>query len=150
MQAILVSPLNVMLEAHATNFARNQVPANNVGALEHQGGQPQYLLTPDLDSLSQQFLSSSQETPVDDNIPSDVPARENSLGLWKYLNDDSPCLGDNIVSNEKLFNITDFSPEWACSTEHTKVCLFYVILPRFVYCHSNCLVMMGMFHYIVI
>ncbi|CAM0905908.1 unnamed protein product [Alopecurus aequalis] len=98
----------------------NIVPANHVGALEHQGDQRQYLLPQDLDSLPQQFLSSSERTPVD-NIPNDVPGRENSLGLWKYLNDDSPCLGDNIVSNEKFFNITDFSPEWACSTEHTKI-----------------------------
>ncbi|XP_047068881.1 calmodulin-binding transcription activator CBT [Lolium rigidum] len=99
----------------------NNVPANHVGALDHQGDQPQYLLTQDLDSISQQFLNSSQKTLVDGNIPNDVPARENSLGLWKYLNDDSPCLGDNIVSNEKFFNITDFSPEWSYSTEHTKI-----------------------------
>ena len=129
----------------------NQVPANHIGALEHQVDQPQYLLPQDIDSLPQQFLGSPQKTPVDGNIPNDVPARENSLGLWKYLNDDSPCLGDNIASNEKLFNITDFSPEWAYSTEHTKVCPFYVILkyhPCFtivVYFHSNCSILMVMF-----
>lgn len=95
---------------------------NHAGALEHQVDQSQYPLTSDLYSQSQQFATSLRKTPVDGDIPNDVPARENSLGLWKYLDDDSPCLGDNIVSNEKIFNITDFSPEWACSTEHTKVC----------------------------
>jgi hypothetical protein len=127
MQAILVSSLNLMLKAYSTYYCLNQAPANHVGALDHQGDQPQYLLTQDLDSISQQFLNSSQKALVDGNIPNDVPARENSLGLWKYLNDDSPCLGDNIVSNEKFFNITDFSPEWSYSTEHTKVCHFYVV-----------------------
>uniref|UniRef100_A0ACD5V1C6 Uncharacterized protein n=1 Tax=Avena sativa TaxID=4498 RepID=A0ACD5V1C6_AVESA len=119
--AILVPSLNLMPEAYPTDYALNQIPANHVGALEHQGDQPQYLLTQDLDSLSQQFLSSSQKTPAESNIPNDVPARENSLGLWKYLDDDSPCLGDNIVNNEKLFKITDFSPEWSCSTENAKI-----------------------------
>lgn len=99
----------------------NNVNANHAGALEHQLDQSQYPLTSDLDSQSQQFAISLRKTPVDSDIPNDVPARENSLGLWKYLDDDSPCLGDNIVSNEKIFNITDFSPEWACSTEHTKI-----------------------------
>ena len=99
----------------------NNVHANHAGALEHQVDQSQYPLTSDLDSQSQQFATSLRKTPVDGDIPNDVPARENSLGLWKYLDDDSPCLGDNIVSNGKIFNITDFSPEWACSTEHTKI-----------------------------
>lgn len=115
--AVLVSPPNVMPEAYPTNH----VPANHVGALKHQGDQLQYLVTLDVDSQSERFVNTLERTPVDSNIPSDVPARENSLGLWKYLDDDSPCLGDNIVSNERLFNITDFSPEWALSTEHTKI-----------------------------
>ena len=119
---------------------------NHAGALEHQVDQSQYPLTSDLDSQSQQFATSLRRTPVDGDIPNDVPARENSLGLWKYLDDDSPCLGDNIVSNGKIFNITDFSPEWACSTEHTKVYPFHVLLNYhscftvFVHGHSisNC------------
>jgi len=39
----------------------NNVPANHIGALDHQVDQPQYLLQEDLDSLPQQFLSSPQK-----------------------------------------------------------------------------------------
>ncbi|KAB8105443.1 hypothetical protein EE612_039305 [Oryza sativa] len=127
-----IPALNVVSETYATNHGLNQVNANHFGALKHQGDQTQSLLASDVDSQSDQFISSSVKSPMDGNtsIPNEVPARQNSLGLWKYLDDDSPGLGDNPssvpqsfcpVTNERLLEINEISPEWAYSTETTKV-----------------------------
>ncbi|KAL5197132.1 hypothetical protein ABZP36_000644 [Zizania latifolia] len=127
-----IPALNVVSEAYATNNCNNQVTADYFGALKHQGDQTQSLVTSDVDSQSDQFISSLVKTPMDGkvSVPNDMPARQNSLGLWKYLDDDSPCLGDNPrtvtesfhpVTSQRIFNITDISPEWAYSTESTKV-----------------------------
>ncbi|XP_062186861.1 calmodulin-binding transcription activator CBT-like [Phragmites australis] len=128
---IFSPPANVISEAYATNPGHNQVSESYFGALKHQADQSPSLLTSDLDSQSKHLASSLLKTPVDGgNIPNDVPPRQNSLGLWKYLNDDIPCLGDNPssailttqpVTNERLFHITEISPEWAYCTEDTKV-----------------------------
>lgn len=69
------------------------------------------------------------KTPVSDNMPNDVPARQNSLGLWKYLDDDislddnpsSGILPTEQVTGEIPFQITEISSEWAYCTEDTKV-----------------------------
>lgn len=162
MQAI--PALNVVSETYATNHGLNQVNANHFGALKHQGDQTQSLLASDVDSQSDQFISSSVKSPMDGNtsIPNEVPARQNSLGLWKYLDDDSPGLGDNPssvpqsfcpVTNERLLEINEISPEWAYSTETTKVVLLIssklpccLVLVSFL----KCSILMGKLHSIII
>ncbi|KAL6639293.1 hypothetical protein ACP70R_023023 [Stipagrostis hirtigluma subsp. patula] len=128
----IVSPqVNVTSEAYGINPGLNQASASYFAALEHQANQSPSLLTSDLDSQSKQHASPLVKTPVDGNNTDDVPARQNSFGQWKkYLEDDSPCLGDNpsspmltsrLVTNERLFHITEISPEWAYCTQDTKV-----------------------------
>ncbi|XP_062190672.1 calmodulin-binding transcription activator CBT-like [Phragmites australis] len=123
-------PANVISEAYATNPGLNQVSESYFGALKQQANHSPSLLTSDPDSQSKQLANSLVKTPVDCNTPNDVPARQNSFGLWKYLNDDISCIGDNPsssilttqqVTNERIFHITDISPEWAYCTEDTKV-----------------------------
>ncbi|KAL5197714.1 hypothetical protein ABZP36_001226 [Zizania latifolia] len=127
-----IPALHVVSEAYAPNHGNNQVTADYFGALKYQGDQTQSVLTSDVDIQSEPFISSLVKTPMDGklSVPNDMPARQNSLGLWKYLDDDNPCLGDNPssitqslhpVTSERIFNITEISPEWAYSTESTKV-----------------------------
>ncbi|CAN6168130.1 unnamed protein product [Urochloa humidicola] len=125
--AIFSSPANAVSEAYAANPGLNQVSENYYGALKHQVNQTPSVLASDLDSQSKPLANSLTRTPVDG---SDVPARQNSLGLWKYLDDDMTCLGDNPisaipttrpVSDEIPFHIIEISSEWAYCTEDTKV-----------------------------
>ncbi|TVU39074.1 hypothetical protein EJB05_12477 [Eragrostis curvula] len=126
---IFSSTVDVHSEAYATNPSLNQVSENYFGAPKHHANQSPFLFTSDLDSQSKQVASSLVKTQPNGSIPHDVPARQNSLGLWKYFEDDVTCLGDNPsstmptrpVTNERIFNITEISPEWAYSTENTKV-----------------------------
>ncbi|KAF8700830.1 hypothetical protein HU200_034194 [Digitaria exilis] len=127
--AIFSSPDNVVSEAYATNPVLNQVSESYYGALNHQVNQSPNLLTSDLNSQSKAPASSLIRTPMDGNMPTDVPARQNSLGLWKYLDADIACLGDNTspvltsrpVIDEIPFHIIEISSEWAYCTEDTKV-----------------------------
>ncbi|CAL5072663.1 unnamed protein product [Urochloa decumbens] len=128
--ALFSSPANVVSEAYATNPGLNQVSESYYGALKHQVNQTPSILASDLDSQSKPLANSLMRTPVDGNMLSDVPARQNSLGLWKYLDDDITCLGDNPisaipttrpVSDEIPFHIIEMSSEWAYCTEDTKV-----------------------------
>ena len=130
LQAILYSPANVVSEAYAANPGLNQVSESYYGALKHQVNQSPSLSTSDLDSQSKPHANSIMKTPVDSNMPSDVPARQNSLGLWKSLDDDITCLVNNPSSaipitrpviDEKPFHIIEISSEWAYCTDDTKV-----------------------------
>ncbi|XP_006658566.1 calmodulin-binding transcription activator CBT [Oryza brachyantha] len=126
-----IPSFNVASEVYSTNHGLNQVNEDHFGALKHQGDQTQSLLMSDVDSQSDQFTRSLVKSPMDGKVPvpNDVPARQNSLGLWKYLDDESTGLGDNpsLVTQSfrpvtnGLFKITEISPEWAYSTETTKV-----------------------------
>ncbi|GJN32335.1 hypothetical protein PR202_gb20835 [Eleusine coracana subsp. coracana] len=129
-QAIFSATVDVHSEAYAYNPNLNQVTEGYFGVPKHHANQSPFLLTSDLDSQSKQLASSLVKTPPNGNIPNDVPARQNSLGLWKYFEDDSPLLGDNQSSaiptsqpmtNDRIFRITEISPEWAYCTENTKV-----------------------------
>jgi hypothetical protein len=129
-QAIFPSPANVVSEAYATSPGLNQVSESYYRSLKHQANQSPSILTSDLDSQSKALANSLMGTPVNGNMPSDVPARQNSLGLWKYLDDDITCLGDKPssaipttrpVSDEMPFHIIEISSEWAYCTEDTKV-----------------------------
>lgn len=132
LQAIFSSPDNVVSEAYATNPVLNQVSESYYGALNHQVNQSPNLLTSDLNSQSKAPASSLIRTPMDGNMPTDVPARQNSLGLWKYLDADIACLGDNTspvltsrpVIDEIPFHIIEISSEWAYCTEDTKVSFY--------------------------
>ncbi|XP_039792449.1 calmodulin-binding transcription activator CBT-like [Panicum virgatum] len=128
--AILYSPANVVSEAYAANPGLNQVSESYYGALKHQVNQSPSLSTSDLDSQSKPHANSIMKTPVDSYMPSDVPARQNSLGLWKSLDDDITCLVNNPSSaipitrpviDEKPFHIIEISSEWAYCTDDTKV-----------------------------
>lgn len=127
-QAIFPPTANVLSEAYP-NPGLNQVPESYFGSLKHQANHCPSLLTPDLDSQSKQFANSLMKAPVYDNMPNDVPARQNSLGLWKYLDDDtslednrsSGILPTEQVTGERPFHITEISSEWAYCTEDTKV-----------------------------
>ncbi|GJN07407.1 hypothetical protein PR202_ga25236 [Eleusine coracana subsp. coracana] len=128
--AIFSATVDVHSEAYAYNPNLNQVTESYFGVPKHHANQSPFLLTSDLDSQSKQLASSLVKTPPNGNIPNDVPARQNSLGLWKYFEDDSLLLGDNRSSaiptsqpmtNERIFHITEISPEWAYCTENTKV-----------------------------
>jgi hypothetical protein len=130
LQAIFSSPANVVSEAYAANPGLNQVSESYYGALKHQVNQSPSLLTSDLDSQSKPHANSIIKTLVDGNMPSDVPARQNSLGLWKYLDDDITCLVNNPSSaipitrpviDEMPFHIIEISSEWAYCTDDTKV-----------------------------
>ncbi|CAN6199044.1 unnamed protein product [Urochloa humidicola] len=125
--AVFSSPANVISEAYAANPGLNQVTESYYGALEHQVNQTPSVLASDLDTQSKPLANSLMRTPVDG---SDVPARQNSLGLWKYLDDDMACLRDNPisaipttrpVSDEIPFHIIEISSEWAYCTQDTKV-----------------------------
>ncbi|WVZ65971.1 hypothetical protein U9M48_015251 [Paspalum notatum var. saurae] len=120
--AIFSPPTNVVSEAYA-NPGLNQVSESYFGPLKQQATQSPSLLTSNLDPQSKQLM----KAPVDD-----VPARQNSLGLWKYLDDDNTCLEDNPssvipptepVTDERPFHITEISSEWAYCKEDTKVLL---------------------------
>lgn len=137
LQPIFSSPDIVVSEAYATNPGLNQVSESYYGALKQQVNQSPSLLTSDLNSQSKPSPSSLMKTPMDGNMPTDVPARQNSLGLWKYLDDDIACLGDNPSSailtsrpviDEIPFHIIEISSEWAYCTEDTKV--FFLLSPR--------------------
>lgn len=131
LQAIFSPTVDVHSETYATNAILNQVTGSYFGAPKHHANQSPFLLASDLDSQSKQLASSLAKTPPNGNIPNDVPARQNSLGLWKYFEDDITVLGDNPsstiptsqpVTTERIFHITEISPEWAYCTENTKVC----------------------------
>ena len=137
LQAIFSSPDNVVSEAYAANPSLNQVSESYYGALKHQVNQSPSLLTSDLDSQSKPLANSIMKTPVDGNMPSDVPTRQNSLGLWKYLDDDISCLMNNpssavpitrSVIDEMPFHIIEISSEWAYCTDDTKV-FFFPFIP---------------------
>lgn len=127
-QAIFSPPTNVVSEAYA-NPGLSQVSESYFGSLKDQANHAPSLLTSDLDSQSKQHTNSLMKTPVSDNMPNDVPARQNSLGLWKYLDDDislddnpsSGILPTEQVTGEIPFQITEISSEWAYCTEDTKV-----------------------------
>ncbi|KAL6862149.1 hypothetical protein ACP4OV_016798 [Aristida adscensionis] len=132
--AVVFQPVGATSEAYATNHGLNQVYTTYFGALKHQETQSPSLkstqVTSNRDSQSKQPASSFEKTLMDGNIPNDAPARQNSLGLWKYLDDDISSLGVNPSStllttqpmtNKNLFHITEISPEWAYCTEDTKV-----------------------------
>ena len=138
LQAIFSSPDNVVSEAYAANPSLNQVSESYYGALKHQVNQSPSLLTSDLDSQSKPLANSIMKTPVDGNMPSDVPTRQNSLGLWKYLDDDISCLMNNpssavpitrSVIDEMPFHIIEISSEWAYCTDDTKVFFFFSFHP---------------------
>lgn len=115
-------------EAYA-NPGLSQVSESYFGSLKDQANHAPSLLTSDLDSQSKQHTNSLMKAPVSDNMPNDVPARQNSLGLWKYLDDDislddnpsSGILPTEQVTGEIPFQITEISSEWAYCTEDTKV-----------------------------
>ncbi|PWZ15146.1 Calmodulin-binding transcription activator 6 [Zea mays] len=125
--AIFSPPTNVVSEAYA-NPGLSQVSESYFGSLKDQANHAPSLLTSDLDSQSKQHTNSLMKTPVSDNMPNDVPARQNSLGLWKYLDDDislddnpsSGILPTEQVTGEIPFQITEISSEWAYCTEDTK------------------------------
>ncbi|XP_066397760.1 calmodulin-binding transcription activator CBT-like [Miscanthus floridulus] len=126
--AIFSPTTNVVSEAYA-NPGHNQASESYFGSLKHQAINSPSLLTSDLDSQSKQHANSLMKAPVYVNMPNDVPARQNSLGLWKYLDDDislennpsSGILPTEQVTEERPFHITEISSEWAYCTEDTKV-----------------------------
>lgn len=126
--AIFSPPTNVVSEAYA-NPGLSQVSESYFGSLKDQANHAPSLLTSDLDLQSKQHTNSLMKAPVSDNMPNDVPARQNSLGLWKYLDDDislddnpsSGILPTEQVTGEIPFQITEISSEWAYCTEDTKV-----------------------------
>lgn len=127
-QTIFSPTTNVVSEAYA-NPGHNQASESYFGSLKHQANNSPSLLTSDLDSQSKQHANSLMKAPVYGNMPNDVPARQNSLGLWKYLDDDislgnnpsSGILPTEQVTDERPFHITEISSEWAYCTEDTKV-----------------------------
>uniref|UniRef100_A0A0D9WYY6 CG-1 domain-containing protein n=1 Tax=Leersia perrieri TaxID=77586 RepID=A0A0D9WYY6_9ORYZ len=127
MSSNAIPALYMASETYPTNHGLNQVTADHFKALKNQGDQTHSLFTSNVDFQSDQFISSLVKSSMDGKVsdPNDVPARQNSLGLWKYLDDDNPGLEDNPGSvtqtNKTLFKITEISPECAYSTETTKV-----------------------------
>lgn len=130
LQAIFSPTVDVHSEAFANNAGLNQVTGSYFGGPKHHANQSPFLLTSDLDYQSKQLGSSLVKTLPNGNIPNDMPARQNSLGLWKYFEDDITVLGDKpsstiptsqSVTTERIFHITEISPEWAYCTENTKV-----------------------------
>jgi calmodulin-binding transcription activator len=107
----------VRSEAGANNPSLNQVTESYFGAQKHHENQSPFLLTSDLNSQS--------------NDNDNVPARQNSLGMWKYFEDGITCLEENPSSviptspvTAEIFHINEISPEWAYCTENTKVFFF--------------------------
>jgi hypothetical protein len=125
LQDIFTPTVDVCSEACANNPSLNQVTESYFGAQKHHENQSPFLLTSDLNSQSKQLASSLVEAPPNDN----VPARQNSLGMWKYFEDGITCLEGNPSSaiptsppvTTEIFHINEISPEWAYCRENTKV-----------------------------
>jgi hypothetical protein len=92
-----------------------------------------YANNPNLNQVTESYFGAPNgslvKTPPNGNVPNDVPAGQNSLGLWKYFEDGITCLGENPISaihtsqpvTNEIFHITEISAEWAYCTENTKV-----------------------------